>query len=269
MPDTVVKPVLAFLGQQGQRVGEDRFHLLEAIDQHGSISAAAKAIGVSYRGAWDAVNALNNLFPQALVRARPGGRYGGNAEVTPEGKRAIAMHRLLSEKLANVLAELDLSLSEHTQDLPPLSSSLWSLAMKTSARNVFHGVISEVNCGAVNAEVLLQVSATTTLVVIMTIKSALALGIHPGREAFAMIKASSPILMPDNDHIRTSARNRLPGTVVSVESGAINSEVVMDIGNGKTLVTIITNDSAESMEFKPGERVCALVKSSQIILGVE
>ena len=269
MQEHAIKPILAFLGQQGQRVGEDRFRLLEAIDQHGSISAAAKAVGLSYRGAWDAVNALNNLFPQSLVLARPGGKHGGGAEVTAEGKRAIATHRLLSEKLSNVLAELDLSLSEQTDDASSVSSSLWSLTMKTSARNVYHGVVSEVNCGAVNAEIVLNISATTALVIIITIKSAVALGLHPGREAFALIKASTPILMPDVVSIRTSARNRLRGTVVSVEPGAVNSEVIMDIGNGKTLVTIVTNDSAEALDFKPGDQLCALIKSSQIILSVE
>jgi molybdate transport system regulatory protein len=69
-------------GRSGH-VGARRIALLEAIGEHGSITAAAKTVGLSYKGAWDAVQALNNLFDQALVVSRAGGRQGGAASVTP------------------------------------------------------------------------------------------------------------------------------------------------------------------------------------------
>ncbi len=141
--------------------------------------------------------------------------------------------------------------------------------MKTSARNTFAGTVTEVTTGAVNAEISVKISETTTLTAIITIKSAVNLGIHPGSEVFALIKASTPILMPDNDGVKTSARNRLCGTVLAVEPGAVNSEVEIDLGGGKKLVAIITNESAEMLSFKPGDKACALIKASQILLGVE
>ncbi|MDJ0931315.1 LysR family transcriptional regulator [Breoghania sp.] len=80
-----VRPIFAMTRGEDHRVGEDRFRLLEAIDRLDSISAAAKEVGLSYRTAWDATNALNNLFARPLVIARPGGHHGGSAEVTVRG----------------------------------------------------------------------------------------------------------------------------------------------------------------------------------------
>ena len=54
------------------RVGAERIALLEAVGELGSIRAAAERCGLSYKGAWDAVQALNNLFDAPLVSAQPG-----------------------------------------------------------------------------------------------------------------------------------------------------------------------------------------------------
>src|ERR1700744_2351706 len=90
-------PALQALLQLGRgasgRVGAERVRLLEAIRDHSQIAAAAKAAGLSYRGAWDAVQALNNLFEQPLVLARPGGQAGGGAIVTPAGEAVIKAFR--------------------------------------------------------------------------------------------------------------------------------------------------------------------------------
>lgn len=269
MTDQSPKPVLAFHGPAGIRVGEDRFALLDAVLRFGSIRAAAEHVGLSYKGAWDAINALNNLFPRPLVVARAGGRHGGGAAITDEGRRVLAAHRHLTVRLNEAMAELSGTLAGIGAGDLVAAPPLWSFAMKTSARNTYYGVISDVTPGAVNAEISIRVSDTTTLAVIITMKSVMALGLHVGREVFALIKASTPILVPEAGEMRTSARNRICGTVTTVEPGAVNSEVVLDIGNGKTLVAIITKESAENLGFKPGDRVCALIKASQIIIGVE
>ena len=75
------------------RVALRRIALVEAVAELGSISAAAKKVGLSYKGAWDAVQALNNLFDGPLVAAAPGGRAGGAASVTPRGLAVIAAFR--------------------------------------------------------------------------------------------------------------------------------------------------------------------------------
>lgn len=266
---TSLKPVLAMTSKAGLNVGEDRFRLLEAIDRLGSISAAAKDVGLSYKAAWDATNALNNLFARPLVVARPGGKYGGGAEVTPAGHKALRAHRHLTESLSRLLTELEVSLSGERNGLEQSLPSLWSFLMKTSARNCFYGTLVRIATGAVSTEVALKISETTTLTIIMTNQSAQSLELSEGQAAFALIKASMPILVPEIESIRTSARNQIHGAVLSLDKGAVNTEVILDIGAGKTLAAIITNDSAEALEFKPGTRCYALIKASQIVLGVE
>lgn len=263
-----LRPVLDFHGSGGHRAGEDRFQLLAAIDQTGSIAAAARIVGLSYRGAWDAVHALNNLFPRPIVVAQSGGRHGGGAHVTAEGLRALTVHRLLVASIGDIVANLEATISGDPAVSFPAQSLLWSPIMKTSARNTFHGVVTAVHHGAVNAEVSLKISDDVTLTVIITERSLANLQIAPGLEAYALFKASTPILMAEDDAVRTSARNRISGTVVSVEPGAVNTEVVLDIGEGKTLCAIVTDDSAAALDIKPGTRLSALVKASQIILAL-
>src|SRR5215467_3943101 len=89
------------------RVGLDRIALVEAIDALGSISAAANHLGLSYRGAWDAVQALNNLFDGPLIEAQPGGRAGGAAAVTARGKAAVAAFRRVQAEVDAAMAKLE------------------------------------------------------------------------------------------------------------------------------------------------------------------
>lgn len=64
--------------------------LLERIDQKGSVSAAAKSMGMSFSHAWKLVQSMNALSPLPLVEKRAGGRGGGGAWLTPEGKKIVA-----------------------------------------------------------------------------------------------------------------------------------------------------------------------------------
>lgn len=261
-------PVRAFLqlskGAEG-RIGEARIQLLQAIAEKGSISAAAKAVGLSYKGAWDAVQALNNLFERPLVLARPGGRAGGTASVTPAGEAVIsAFHQLEA-----ALSQAAVRLGEELAGGGPLDRLAWSLGMKTSARNVLRGEVVEIRTGAVNAEVHLKVTPRVTIVAVITRESVEALGLRPGLPALALIKSSFVILAAGDEPIRTSARNCLQGVVVRHERGAVNDEVVLEIDDGKTLVATITRESADALGIKPGASSKALIKASHVILAVD
>ena len=81
------------------RVGLERVELLDAIGQLGSITAAARRLGLSYKGAWDGVQALNNLFDAPLVQAAAGGRSGGAASLTPRGLAVVAAFRKAADDI--------------------------------------------------------------------------------------------------------------------------------------------------------------------------
>ena len=90
------------------RVGPGKVALLEQVAQTGSISAAARAQGMSYRRAWRMIDEMNRLFKEPLVEAEAGGAKGGNARVTSMGNALLAAYRRI-EKEAQQLGEAQLS----------------------------------------------------------------------------------------------------------------------------------------------------------------
>src|SRR3954463_4219294 len=78
----------------GNFLGDTRIRLLERIAEHGSISQAAKAVPLSYKAAWDALDAMNNLSEQPLV-VRIGGQRGGGTQLTDYGRRVVALYRAM------------------------------------------------------------------------------------------------------------------------------------------------------------------------------
>jgi len=241
------------------RVALARMALVEAVGELGSISAAARKVGLSYKAAWDAVQALNNLFDGPLVAAAPGGSRGGTATLTPRGQAALAAFRRVQAEMDAALAKLD-----HGLD----ADVFWSLGMKTSARNALRGAIAAIKPGAVSTEVILRIADGLDIVAIVTAQSAEELGLAVGAPAIALIK-SSFIVLAKGEGLRTSARNQIAGVVASREDGAVNSEIRLDIGGGKTLAATITVESAEALELAVGDPITALVKAPHVILAVE
>ena len=238
------------------RVGADRIALIEAIGEEGSIMKAARRLKVSYRAAWDGVQALNNLFAEPLVLASPGGAKGGAAELTDRGRKLIAAYRIMEARLAEAWAKVD-------ED----GADIWSLGMKTSARNAYRGVVETITDGAVNCEVVLKIAEGLSLTAIVTRSSVEDLGLRVGGQAIALVKASFVTLRTGT--LKASARNQLAGKVLSRTDGAVNSEVAVVLAEGKTLIATLTKESAEELALKPGDPVTALVKAPHVILAVE
>lgn len=76
-------------------LGPGKADLLEAIVQHGSISGAARAMGMSYRRAWLLVETMNRSFRQPLVSTQPGGKHGGGTQLTATGEQVLQRYRAL------------------------------------------------------------------------------------------------------------------------------------------------------------------------------
>jgi len=77
-------------------MGPGKADLLEALAREGSISAAGRALGMSYRRAWLLVDQMNRCFARPLVETQAGGGRGAGARLTPEGEAALAAYRALS-----------------------------------------------------------------------------------------------------------------------------------------------------------------------------
>jgi molybdate transport system regulatory protein len=248
------------------KAGADRIALIEAIAETGSIAAAARRVDLSYRAAWDAVQVLNNLFAEPLIVAVTGGARGGEASVTPHGAKVVTSFRMMEAGLRRTMAELQDQLADTGGE--SLSSQIWTLGMKTSARNALRGVVESVTDGAVNAEVVLRIGETTEIVAVVTRRSLSDLGLVPGATAVALINAGSIILATADAGLRTSARNSLEGVVSEIRPGAVNDEVTLDLDSGKTLTATITSESVKRLGLAVGEPAVALIKASHVILAV-
>ncbi|MGG5413991.1 TOBE domain-containing protein [Edwardsiella tarda] len=140
--------------------------------------------------------------------------------------------------------------------------------MSVSARNQLQGTISALAEGAVNDEVELTLEGGEKLVAVVTSVSREAMGLAQGKEAIALIKAPWVVLASETCGLKFSARNQFACAVTALQHGAVNTTVELTSDSGLRLVSIITNESADSMALRPGSRVIALVKASSVLLAV-
>lgn len=244
----------------------DRIRLLEAVAREGSITAGAREVGITYKAAWDALDALSNLFGQALLETRTGGRAGGGASLTPAGIKVIEAYRRMEAEMARVVRDLEPDLAG--SGITPLN--LFSgFFMRTSARNALRGTITEIDSDQLSADVAVAVAPDTTIHALVTAESARELGLVVGREAIVLIKAPFVIIAPGHEPMNVSVRNRIAGTVVRCDLGAVNAEVVLDIGGGKSIAATITAKSAETLGLTVGTPATALFDENHVIVAID
>ena len=140
--------------------------------------------------------------------------------------------------------------------------------MQTSARNQFVGQITDLSIGPINAEVSIDIGGGDHITALITRGSAENLALQKGGEVFALIKASSIIIMNDAEKIKLSARNQLHGTISNYRKGAVNGEVTLQLASGKTVTATITNTSIDRLALRKGDPAVAVIKSSSVILGI-
>jgi molybdate transport system regulatory protein len=95
---------LRVMGPGGPAMGPGKAELVERIAQSGSISAAARAMGMSYRRAWQLVESLNRAYREPVVRTAIGGQRGGGAQVTAYGRRLVSRFRAMEDKASRAIA---------------------------------------------------------------------------------------------------------------------------------------------------------------------
>lgn len=257
---TLVEGDIRLIGNLGERL----FRLLAAIDGTGSINQAAKDVGLTYKGAWEMIERANNLSPKTLVSSAIGGRAGGGTRLTPAGKTFLQLFIEIKEEHERFLEQINQRLA-NDQDIVFLFKRL---IMKASARNQFFGKVTDVVIGAVNVTVTVGLKGGETIVASITKESAESLGIKSGVDVVALVKAPNIIVITDFGGYRVSARNQLKGAVSRIQKGAVNSEVVIELAGGDSIISTITNESIETLNLSVGNLATAVFKAGAVILGV-
>ncbi len=141
--------------------------------------------------------------------------------------------------------------------------------MKISARNQLKGTITNVAEGAVNGVVTIDLGGNTVKADI-TMESINELGLAEGKEAFAIIKATNVMFATGTERIAgISARNQLAGKVVKVTKGAVNGHVTVELPDGNRVSGSITNAAIEDLGLTEGGDALAIIKATDVIVGVE
>ena len=245
-------------------LGKGRIELLEQIERTGSITKAAKAMKMSYKAAWDAIDAMNNLAEQPLVERSTGGKGGGGTHLTDYAHEIIATYKVLHEEHQRFLHNLSLRINEKDGHLRLLER----MTMRISARNQLAGKVIKLQKGAVNSEVVLQLQGEDKITAIITNDSIGALDLSIDTELYALFKAGSVMISTDKN-LKLSTRNRFEGYIKRISRGSVNAEVAIALKGGNTIISTVTMGALDELELKENMEVVAFCKASSIILGIQ
>ena len=141
--------------------------------------------------------------------------------------------------------------------------------MKISARNQLKGTISAVAEGTVNGVVTIDLGSTQIKADI-TMEAIKDLGLKEGMDAVAIVKASNVMFVAGTERVAgISARNQIAGIVVSVKKGAVNGHVAIETADGARIMGSITNEAIDELGLAEGGNALAIVKATDVIVGVE
>lgn len=205
---------------------DKRIAILRQIGAGGSISQAARAVGVSYKAAWQALDTLTNLAGVPLVERVVGGTGGGGAVLTPAGQALLDAAQAMDAARAEVLARLS--------GQAPAAARL---ALRTSMRNQWPCVVEALQVQGPLVRVLLRgadaSAQTLRLASRITRESAELLGLVPGLPVLALAKATAVQVQRPG---AIQGENCWPARVTRVDRGEAGDEIAAQLDAGVHMV---------------------------------
>jgi molybdate transport system regulatory protein len=235
---------------------EKRIELLIAIGRTGSISKAAKEVPMSYKTAWEAVDSMNNLAHTPVVTKATGGSGGGGTKLTEYGENLLKSYRQLQAEHQKFLTRLQALTNIDTGTL----ADLGRLGLQISARNQIQGKIKSIKQKRVNSEVLLELKSGHELLSVITNSAVESLNLKIADEVMAIFKSTSVTMQKES----SSRYNNFLGTLKHKEEGKLNVELILDLGEEETLVSMMPLEEAN---FSVGEEVVATVRPRDVMIG--
>ena len=239
-----------------------RIELLSHIEQLENLTKAAKLAGYSYKGAWDAMDQMASLSGGELIERFAGGKGGGRTKLTPRGRQLLKNFRLIQEEHQRFIQRLNTLANGLSEDY----STQADIAMKTSVRNQFAGIIVSILQGPVSDEIDLLVNGSLVITAAITHESCRELKLDIGSKVFALIKASG--VMISREELRPQKKNQFAVTIHTLIRGEKKSEVAMSLADGMQLISTILNEKLDGLGVKKGERAFAHFESANVIIGV-
>lgn len=252
----------------GAVLSESRIRLLEAIDRCGSLNRAAREVPLSYKAAWEALDTMNRLAPEPLVERLTGGRGGGGTRLTGYARQLVRLHRAMESSQQDILDRIGPVPDD--VDAPTLRGLIRRLGMRSSARNQFATRVTALSERGGLVDVRLQLgdaeaaASGPTLLATITPESAELLGLAPGREVWALVKAPAVRLVVRPARRPPPGRNQLAGRVVQLRPSATRTAVTLDLGGGEALHAAVPAQAAAALQ--PGDAAWAVFDGDQVVL---
>jgi molybdate transport system regulatory protein len=242
-------------------LGSGRIELLEKIAQTGSIHAAAKAMRMSYKAAWERVNAMNDIADRPIIEKTTGGRGGGGTVLTAHAYELIATYK----RFAELHREFIHRFAEAGDDPERLARILSRTFLTTSARNQLSCRVGAITTHGLSSELELQLRGGDTLFSTITSTSVRNMGLQSGCDAYAIIKSSDVVITADAPRSDPEL-NVLEGEIVSLQRSEENAEITLQLKGGSKLVGVMDLTSSSALET--GMPAFAAVTKRHIILGL-
>ncbi|WP_322998121.1 TOBE domain-containing protein [Castellaniella sp.] len=244
---------------------ERRMALLAAIGTEGSISAAARKVGLSYKAAWDAVDMMNGVAGGLLVERVTGGKRGGGAHLTDRARELIAWYQAAQAEHQRFMEALARFGPDGTRHL----DLLHSMALQTSARNRYEGTIGAIESGSINDRIRLDLDEGISLTATLTHASTERLGLAEGRRALAFLKAQAVRVLPQDAVDRDTAPeglNRWTGRISHRADDGILAEISLDV-SARVRITGLAAPDAPAGGLASGELAAACFQAADVLIG--
>lgn len=223
---------------------DKRVEILRRVAAVGSISQAARAAGVSYKAAWQALDTLSNLAGAALVERAVGGAGGGGARLTPAGTQVLRAADELGRARAAALRRL------------AAPGALPGIGLRTSMRNQLPATIARLRPRTGAVEVELALAGGGLLHSRITRESVQLLGLAKGQAVLALCKATAVAVAPAGE-----GPNVLAGTVAR-GTRAGGGEVALTLAGGLQLVGFA------AVAMRKGSPAVAVVEPSAVVIAL-
>ncbi|TRW89620.1 TOBE domain-containing protein [Candidatus Methylobacter oryzae] len=237
--------------------------LLRAIDQTGSITLAAKQLGLSYKGAWQMIARANNIAPKVLIITAIGGSKGGGTRLSVTGRSLLLLFTRLELQHKQFLQQLNRSLVND----PDIMRLLEPLTIKTSSTNQLLGTIAAIQAWSSNIEVSVELKGGEQIIASLSRPEFKQLELGIGSDVLLLINATEILIVAETDNNFPSTHNNLLGTVVLVRRNNEDSVVAVQLASGDSLTATISGRNTELLGLTHGIPVYAVFENNAVILG--
>lgn len=249
-----IKSTIEVIFDGGASLNAKQVSLLKAVKATGSITSAAKKLDISYKNAWDSLNAVNlGKNNQVLMRQNGNKKNSGS---------------VLSEYCEKLIAQYDLIYNANTaflyklKNIPPEDMDLKTLTLRLSAKNQLPAKIEKIITGAVDSEIFGRLASGDILKSTITFASLKRLNLRENDEITFIFKAPKVTICDQK-----SSDNSIKTEICDIKIGEKHSKIVCSLGKDK-ITAMISNDQTIKMKLKVGDKVFICVESSDIIIGV-